>query len=106
MTNDHTDTNPYGVSDGPDGPWSRPAYLDKIIDDATKTYGGPIDVVSDVPGYGRHTHGDACDPRPFASGGCGRHFDDSDRIVTVTYGERGYQSVYGVLDGKITVWMD
>jgi len=57
-------------------------------------------VISDIPGYGIHTHGSNCRDN------CMRDCDNSDRIVTVEYSPAGYQAVYGILDGKISLWMN
>jgi predicted nucleic-acid-binding Zn-ribbon protein len=51
-----------------------------------------------LPGRGRHACTDECkDP-------CYRMCDDSDVIVTVDYGTRGYGADYAMLDGRPVLW--
>lgn len=78
-------------------------YIDQIKAKAARYYKvsiEDIEVIEDIDGYGIHVHDSTCRPH------CGKHFDNSDRIVTIRYNKQGHQAVYGVLNDEITLWMD
>jgi hypothetical protein len=76
--------------------------IEAIWSDA-RTYDGfnpeYFEILSDEPGFGLHVHDAECPAI------CYRDCDNSDRVVTVRYSFR-WEIVYGVLDDKITTWMN
>src|SRR5215204_4639482 len=65
-----------------------------------------------TPGYGVHVHDDVCKGDIDKAAGklwrCMRDCDDSDLIITIAYevNRTVWQATYGVLNGKVTLWMD